>query len=1832
MRNHLRTRLGLWCSLLLLVWLPACASFNEMTGPTVVPGVVASVEIPTTQTKLSVGSTLALQAKVYDGSRNTVVDKSVFWTSNDSTIAKVSREGVVTGVGAGAVRIAASVQGRSAVANLTVTARAVASILVNPPSPNILVGGTLQLSSVTLGESGDVLAGRAVFWQTSNPLVATIDNFGLLTGLAAGVTTITATSETRNASVGVTVLPVPVSSVQISPATDTVVVGQTTQLTAVPRDSIGAPLTDRPVTWSSSNQSIASVSASGLVVGAQAGTVTITSSSEGKSGTSKIVVLARPVGAVIVSPAQVSINAGQTLKLTVLITDNNGTLLSGRPIQYKSGNTSIATVAADGTVTGVNEGSTTITVTSEGKTGTADVDVAASPIATVRINAPVSEMAIGATQKLTVTLLDASGTTLPARPIAWRSGATSVATIATDGTVTALSAGTVIIFATVDGKIASVTLTVRAIAVVSVVVAPPSANMFVGDALDLGAQPRDVGGAVIAGRVIAWTSSDDRIAVVSSTGRVRALSAGQVLITATVDGVHGSSAITSQIESVLSVTVDPPALSLLPGTSSTLTPTARGRNGAALTGRTFTFISADPSIASVNSSGLVNALRTGTTSVTVSSEGRQVIVPIVVDLAPVATITVSLGNNSRYVSQTTQAVTDMRDAGNNILTGRPVVWTSSNNNVATVSTTGVVTAVAPGTANIIATSGGKSGQAQVTVSLVPVASVNVTLTSPTRFVGQTTAASAVTLDSVGGVLTGRTIVWNSSNPSVATVSSTGLVSALAPGSANITATSEGKVGAATVTVTLVPVAKVVVVLAPTSGFVGQTSQATVTLFDANDNLLTGRAITFSTSDAAIATVSSTGLVTTVAPGVVDIIALSGTKSGSATFTVTVPPVASVAVTLQQSSRFTGQTTQADVVLRDPLNRVLTGRVITYASSDPNIATVSNTGLVTGVAPGNATITATSEGISGSATVTVSLIPVSAVAVTVTQSALQPGQTSQATAVTRDVNGVILSGRVITWVSSNPSIATVSPSGLITAVAAGNTNVTATSEGVSASVPITVTLIPVAAVGVSVDKPSIFIGYTAQVTSTTRDANNNILTGRLTTWASSNPNIATVSANGVVTGIANGNATIVGTSEGISGNVQISVTIAPVEFVTIAVVNTSLLAGQATQSTVSTSDINNRPLTGRIVTYQSSNTNVATVDQNGLVVAVGGGSANIIATSEGKSGFVTVTVATVPVASVSVALSGNGNTVLVAGTIQATADVRDANNNLLTGRIVTWVSGDPTVATVDANGLITGVGVGATTITATSEGKSGSTIVNVILAPVASVSVSIAAPSIQVLQTTQATVVLRDANNHVLTGRVVTYQSSNPLVATIGSSGDILGLLPGTAIITATSEGISGTAAITVSLVPVNSVDVTLASNTIVAGNTDQATAITRDLFNNVLTGRTVTWSTSSPGVATVDANGLVTTISAGVVDIIATSEGKSGFATLTVTPVPPAPVATVSVSLSQPSVNVGQSSQASAVTRDAANAVLTGRVITWSSTNSAVATVDAAGLVTTLSAGNADITATSEGKSGFATITVTVPPPAPVATVSVALNSPTVVAGQTTQASATTRDAANTVLMGRVITWASSNSAVATVDAAGLVTTLTAGTSDITATSEGKSGSATLTVTAPPPAPVANVSVNLSLPTVTVGGTSQATAALTDANNNALTGRVITWSTSDATIATVDANGLVTTLKDGTVTVTATSEGKTGSATLTVTLVPVANVAVSLASPTVVIAQTTQATAAVTDANGGTLTGRPIVWASSDTNIATVSPTGVVTAVAQGTATITATVEGKVGSAVVTVP
>src|SRR5262249_17904959 len=151
--------------------------------------------------------------------------------------------------------------------------------------------------------------------------------------------------------------------------------------------------------------------------------------------------------------------------------------------------------------------------------------------------------------------------------------------------------------------------------------------------------------------------------------------------------------------------------------------------------------------------------------------------------------------------------------------------------------------------------------------------------------------------------------------------------------------------------------------------------------------------------------------------------------------------------------------------------------------------------------------------------------------------------------------------------------------------------------------------------------------------------------------------------------------------------------------------------------------------------------------------------------------------------------------------------------------------------------------------------------------------------------------------------------------------------------------------------------------------------------------------TSNASIATVSSSGLVSAISAGTATITATSEGKSGTASMTIT-VPPAPVATVSVTPSPASVITGQSIQLQATLRDAANNVLTGRTISWTSSNVSLASVSSTGLVQGVAAGTVTITATSEGKTETSTVTVSAPAPAPVASVAVSPGSASISTGQ----------------------------------------------------------------------------------------------------------------------------------------------------------------------------------------------------------------------------------------------
>jgi uncharacterized protein YjdB len=270
------------------------ASSSDTATVTVIRTRVASVKVTPAIVSLLVGTAVQLTATTTDSAANVLSGRTISWSSSDAAVASVSASGLVTSVVPGSATITATSEGQSGTVAVTVTSASVASLQLAPTSANVFVGQTIQLTATPRDSANSPLTGRLVTWGTSNSGVATVSNSGLVAGVTQGSATITATSEGRNATAAITVMIMPVASVQVSPATASVTVGQTVQLSATPKDSAGGPLTGRPVTWTSSNTSIAPVNGNGLVTGGAAGSATITATSEGKSGTSVVTVQAPP--------------------------------------------------------------------------------------------------------------------------------------------------------------------------------------------------------------------------------------------------------------------------------------------------------------------------------------------------------------------------------------------------------------------------------------------------------------------------------------------------------------------------------------------------------------------------------------------------------------------------------------------------------------------------------------------------------------------------------------------------------------------------------------------------------------------------------------------------------------------------------------------------------------------------------------------------------------------------------------------------------------------------------------------------------------------------------------------------------------------------------------------------------------------------------------------------------------------------------------------------------------------------------------------------------------------------------------------------------------------------------------------------------------------------------------------------------------------------------------------------------------------------------------------------------------------------------------------------
>lgn len=413
------------------------------------------------------------------------------------------------------------------------------TVAANGNKTQLLVGEQVQLTATVLDRDGTPITGRSITFRSSNDAVASVGaSSGLVTAVSAGSARITAVVDGVSGAVDLGVLP-PVASVSVTPATLVLHPQWTEPLTVTLRDAAGLLLGNRVVTYASSDENIAKVSASGVVTGAGTGNATITVTSEGQTATLAISVTNAPVHAVTILPGSANIPDGIELQFSVALADARGFNLS-RPVTWSSSSNAVATISGTGRAVGVAPGTTDITASSEGTSASVPLIVRAR-VATILVTPPDTVLRTGDELQLAVTLLDKNGVALSGRVITF----TPFAGIAVSdgGVIRALEPATGNIVVRSEGREALVPLRVIE-RVMFVEVTPVFATVPVGSQTQLIVTLRDRAGKVLTDRIVGYSSANDAIATVSPAGLVTGVAKGVATITVTSEGVTKTAQIT----------------------------------------------------------------------------------------------------------------------------------------------------------------------------------------------------------------------------------------------------------------------------------------------------------------------------------------------------------------------------------------------------------------------------------------------------------------------------------------------------------------------------------------------------------------------------------------------------------------------------------------------------------------------------------------------------------------------------------------------------------------------------------------------------------------------------------------------------------------------------------------------------------------------------------------------------------------------------------------------------------------------------------------------------------------------------------------------------------------------------------------------------------------------------------------------------------------------------------------------------------------------------------------------------------------------------------------
>lgn len=1031
---------------------------------TVVYALLEGIQVAPDLLQMDVGDyiQLAVTGTLSDGSTIDLTDSATGteYVTGDQLVSTVTTEGLVFALKNGQTEITAA-HGEYQ-ANATVIVGELETIEVLPVQSGLEVNQTVQLQVFGTFKDGaveDLTAHSDTSYTSSDPAVASVDSGGLVTGVGSGEATITVEHRDQSAVAYITVTGTSeLIGIEVTPCPARLSKGGWLQLAVWADYSDGSRLEVTPSAgYLSSDDLVAKVDAAGRVTAEAAGEATITASFGGLEDTCSVQVDDRILTDIDLQPDAAGLVVGETLPLLVLGTFNDGSQddLTGAftGTTYSSSAPTVVTVSPDGVLSALSAGEAVIEATNSGLSDSSPVNVIGPDLVSIDVEPDVLQLSAGDSANLAVWANYSDETRREVTAEAtFRSSDTSIARVSAGGSVTAVSGpGEATVTASYGGFTDDCRVQVGG-ELLFIDVLPPSAQLDINETLQLTVMAFYSDGSSSEVTLLSTlVSSEPLIASVDADGLVSALGEGTAVITATYSDLSDTAQIRVNPPVFEYIEVEPDMVTLPVGYTQQLIVWAYYSDGSHVDVTTdATYLPPDNGVVSVSAGGLVTALMEGDAPILVSYLGSfftcQVIVTsnlVAVEVEPASALldpgdTQQLRVTAYFLDHSTADVTDQS------------VYSTTDGSVASADAVGLVTANGAGNATITAEYGGLSDTCQVQVLAPTLVSIEVNPASLELEINDTAQLTVTAYYSDGSDQDVTPLcIYQSTDESVATVSVGGLVGAVASGNATIRATYGDLTDTCSVAVGQPELVSLRVEPQSTSLDIDDTVQLTVWATYSDNSVVdvTSQA-TFSTSDFAVASVSAAGLVTAEGEGLASVTARFEDLEDSCQVQVNPPVLISVEVFPANVAMNIDDT--VNLFVRATYSDGSTDNVTLqagYDSSDPLVASVDSTGVVTARSAGTATITASYGGFSDDCQVRVNAPDLVSIDVEPESADLSIGGSVRLVVWANYSDGGRIEVTISTdFESSDPLVAEVQGAGLVVALAQGSAVITATYQG------------------------------------------------------------------------------------------------------------------------------------------------------------------------------------------------------------------------------------------------------------------------------------------------------------------------------------------------------------------------------------------------------------------------------------------------------------------------------------------------------------------------------------------------------------------------------------------------------------------------------------------------------------------------------------------------------------------------------------------------------------------------------------------------------------------